>query len=189
MNDPRPRLHRAIDQIAALVEDTTPPQLDTPTPCDGWDVRTLLDHLVGVHRRIAGAPRGAALAVDSVASDVADGEHARVLAGLRDEIAAGWADDAVLERETDVPWGRVPGRVVALGFTQELTVHAWDLAVVTGRAADLDPELAEGCVEAAKRLLPAEQRHHVSTFGAVVEVAPDAGPYERLVGWLGREWR
>ena len=58
--DPRPLLARALDQVGALVADTPPDALDRPTPCDGWDVRTLVRHLVGVHRRVAhvGAGKG-----------------------------------------------------------------------------------------------------------------------------------
>lgn len=187
MNDPRPALFRALDQMAALVATVQPDQLDRRTPCDDWDVHTLLDHVVGVYRRIVGAPSDTAMAPTSVATDVEVGEHDRTLSELRREIAAGWADDAVLEREIDVPWGRVPGRVVALGFTQELTVHAWDLAVVIGGAESLDPDLAEGCLATARRILPAEERQYVPSFGPVVAVGDEAGPYERLVGWLGRD--
>lgn len=184
MTDPRPLLHRALDQMTVLV--ARPPGLDLPSPCEGWDVRTLLDHVVGVHHRILGVPSDTALQTDSVI-ETPDGEHAAVLADLRRSIDDAWADDTVLDREVSVPWGRVPVGQAALGFTQELTVHAWDLAVIDGRDGTLDPVLAEAVLEPIRRILPAEGRENVPGFGEVVEVGEDAGPYDRLVGWLGRD--
>jgi uncharacterized protein (TIGR03086 family) len=183
MTDPRPLLHRALDQMGAVVDHSA--DLDAPSPCEGWDVRTLLDHVVAVHRRIARAPAGTALEADHV-EHVADDDHARVLERLRTEITDAWADDAVLDRTTPVPWGREPGRQVALGFTQELVVHAWDLAVVDGRADTLDPALADAVLAPIRHVIPAEDREHMP-FGEVVEVPDDADAYDRLVAWLGRD--
>ena len=42
------RLHeRALDETARLVGGVRPDQMDLPTPCSDWDVRTLIAHLVG----------------------------------------------------------------------------------------------------------------------------------------------
>lgn len=189
--DPRPLLTRALDQIGTLVDATPTDQLDRPTPCDGWDVRTLLDHLVGVHRRVAHvAETGALVDVPAVVA-TPDGQHARVIAEGRAAVVRAWAldsdDDAVLDREMTLPWGTMPGRAAGFGYVQELTVHAWDLAVPTGRVGALDPTLAEAAVDNAQRMVPAEQRGGFIPFGPVVEVPADAGPYDRLVGWLGRD--
>lgn len=80
-----------------------------------------------------------------------------------------------------------PGRGFA--YVQEFTVHAWDLAVATGREGELDAALAEECEPIAHRMVPAESRGAPVTFGPVVEVDDDAGPYSRLVAWLGRDPR
>ncbi|GAA4894737.1 TIGR03086 family metal-binding protein [Actinomycetospora straminea] len=190
--DPRPLLRTALDQVGALVADTpadTPADaLDRPTPCTDWDVRALLGHLVGVHRRVAHVGAGGHFAdVDAVPA-VAAGTHAAEIATARADIDRVWfLDDAVLDRVLTVPWGTMPGRFVGFGYVQELTVHAWDLAVATGRTAGLDPALAEAVEETAHRVLPAEPRGGPIPFDPPVPTAPDADPYTRLVGWLGRD--
>ena len=189
--DPRPLLTRALDQAAALIDATRPEDLDRPTPCEGWDVRTLLGHLVGVPRRVAHVGAGGAFDdVDSMPG-VPDGEHAAAFAAARAEVDRVWgldgSDDTVLDRILTVPWGTMPGRAVGFGYVQEFTVHAWDLATALGRAGELDPALAEAVEGPAHQFLPADTRGGEIPFGPVVAVPADAGPYERLVGWLGRD--
>lgn len=192
-DDPRPLLTRALDQIGALVAGTEPAHLDRPTPCEGWDVRALLDHVVGVPRRIAHAADGGALVDMPGYVEIPDGGHVAALAAARAEVDRAWGlaghGDAVLDRMLTLPWGTMPGRVAGFAYVQEFTVHAWDLAVATGREGELDAALAEECEPIAHRMVPAESRGAPVTFGPVVEVDDDAGPYSRLVAWLGRDPR
>jgi uncharacterized protein (TIGR03086 family) len=194
--DPRALLTRALDQAGALVAGTTPDALDRPTPCDAWDVRTLLDHLVGVHRRIAHVGTGAHFAEVDAMPAIAEGRHAAELAAARADVERVWGlggddtddpDDSVLDRELTLPWGTMPGRFAAFGYVQELTVHAWDLATATCRDDGLDEELAAAVEETAHRVLPAEPRGGPIPFGPPVPVGDDAGAYARLVAWLGRD--
>jgi len=189
--DPRPLLVRALDQVGGLVAGTAPGALDRPTPCADWDVRALLGHLVGVHRRIAHVGRGGAFADVTVVPEVAGDRHLAELDAARADVDRVWGldgtDDAVLDREVTVPWGTMPGRIAGFGYVQELTVHAWDLAVATDRPAGLDDDLAAAIEETARRVLPAEPRGGPIPFGPPVAVADDAGPYARLVAWLGRD--
>jgi uncharacterized protein (TIGR03086 family) len=189
MDDPRPALLRAADQIAGLVEPDL--RLDAPTPCEGWTVEDLLAHLVTVHRRVAHVGRGGhpfdlphQLPQDDAAAYVA------ALADGRREVVDVWGPDgdaAVLDRDLTVPWGVVPGRVAGWGYVRELAVHAWDLASALGSTDTLDAGLAEDVVDHVRAALPAEPRGGAIPFGPVVPVPDDAGAYPRLVGWLGRD--
>jgi uncharacterized protein (TIGR03086 family) len=190
-DDPRPLMARALDQIGTLVDGTRTADLDRPTPCDDWDVRTLLGHLVGVPRRVAHVGTGGSPFDVPSMVDLPDGEHAAALKSARADVDRVWGldgnSDAVLDRMLTVPWGTMPGRAVGFGYVQEFTVHAWDLAVATGRADELDPSLAEACEPVSRQMVPADTRGGPVPFGPVVEVRGDAGPYDRLVGWLGRD--
>jgi uncharacterized protein (TIGR03086 family) len=189
--DPRPLLTRALDQVGDLVAGTPPEALDAPTPCDDWDVRTLLAHLVGVHRRIAHVGAGGLFSEVSSMPEVADDRIAAEVAAARADVDRAWgldgSDAAVLDREVTVPWGTMAGRFVGFGYVQELTVHAWDLAAATGRTAALDDALAAAVEDTAHRVLPAEPRGGPVPFAAPVPAAPDAAPTTRLVAWLGRD--
>ncbi len=101
------------------------------------------------------------------------------------------ADDACLSLDVSVPWGNVSGASALASYVGELTVHAWDLAEATGQVGRLDPALAEVALPAYQAKVPAEPRGGDIPFGPVVHVGPDAGPYEQLVAWTGRDpkWR
>ncbi|WP_018333993.1 TIGR03086 family metal-binding protein [Actinomycetospora chiangmaiensis] len=183
MTDPRPLLYRAAEQVGALLGPDL--RLDAPTPCEGWTVGDLLAHLVRVHRRVAHVGRGGHpfdLPHQTPVEDYAD-----AFADGRREIADVWDDDAVLDRQLAVPWGTVPGRAAAWGYVREFTAHGWDLAVALDVVDVLDPELAGAALEVARASLPAQPRGGDIPFGPVVEVGEDAGPYDRLVAWLGRD--
>ena len=184
--DPRPTLTRALDQIGGLVAAVEPAHLDRPTPCEGWTVRDLLGHLVTVHRRVAHVAVGGAVSDHPHITEVPDAEYAATVAADRARLDEVWSDDAVLDRMLTVPWGTAPGRAVGWGYVQELTVHAWDLANPLGMTTELDPALAETVEPTARQMLPAEPRGGHVPFGPPVGVGDDAGPYVRLVAWLGR---
>src|SRR5687768_5989414 len=44
--DIREAYRRALDDFGALVHRIAPGQWENPTPCAGWDVRTLVNHVV-----------------------------------------------------------------------------------------------------------------------------------------------
>jgi uncharacterized protein (TIGR03086 family) len=189
--DPRPLLARALHQVDGLVAGTAPEQLDRPTPCDDWDVRALLGHLVGVTRRIAHVGAGGHFSAIASMPAVTEGTHAAELGVGRAAVARVWGldggDDAVLDRELTVPWGTMPGRFVGFGYVQELTVHAWDLAAATDRTGDLDEELSAAIEEHSHRMVPAEPRGGPIPFGPPVPAEDGAPPSVRLVAWLGRD--
>jgi uncharacterized protein (TIGR03086 family) len=185
-SDPRPYLGAALDQTAKILQGVRPDQLDLPTPCAEYDVRRLAGHLLGVLGRIAHVGAGGApFDVPSIVEDVDDPTTAWDAARVRLEEV--WSDDAVLDRTLRVPWGTVPGRLALLGYVQEVLTHGWDVAVATGQRAQLDDELAVRSLEFAHERVPAQPRGGQIPFAPVVEVSPDAGAYERLAGWLGRD--
>ena len=107
----------------------------------------------------------------------------------RAETDAVLADDACLTREVIVPWGTVPGASAAASYIGELSVHSWDLAMAIGKPELLNDALATAALPAYMEKVPAEPRGPEIPFGPVVEVGPNAGPYERLVAWTGRDPR
>lgn len=186
LGDPRPLLRRAFAQCRRLLADLDDAEFALPTPCAGWDVGELVDHLLGALHRVGvvfeGQPfhTSPTFAVRSAWRPDWDAGVARAEAAI--------ADDATLTATVTVPWGPTPGAVALAVYVGEFTVHAWDLATAIGRADELDPALAEAALAAYHIVLPAEPRGgDFIPFGAVVEVGADAGPYERVVAWTGRD--
>lgn len=193
--DPRPLYERAAGQMAALVASVEPGQLDRPTPCGEFEVRSLLSHVVGGTHRIAQVGEGGGdaavdpdAAVDSGVSGVPDEGWPEAYARARERFTAAWADDAKLDEVYTVPWGSMPGRIALSGCVMEAVTHSWDLAQALGRAGELDAELAEFALSVARRAAPAERRGGDVPFGPALSVPEGADAYERLAAWLGRRW-
>lgn len=185
--DPRPSYARALSWAHGLIAAVTPEQLDDPTPCDEFDVRALIGHLVATVDRAEAIGRGLPpLTVAPVVTGVPDDGWAAAFAAATDRALAVWRDDALLDAVVGVPWGEVPGRAAVWGYLNEALVHGWDLAVATGQDPEADPDLAEAVLPAVTPAIPAEMRGGPVPFGPVVEPAPGAGPTERLANWSGR---
>ena len=186
--DPRPRYFRALSWVSGLVAAVPDDRMADPTPCDGFDVRTLLAHLVTTVRRPAAVAAGTdPLAAPLVSEDVLDAPAPAYVAEAA-ALRAAWSGpdgDALLDRLARLPFGEVPGRVALTVYLNETLVHGWDLAVATGQDPEADPDLATAALAAAQVHLPAAVRGGPVPFAAVVEPAPDAGPTERLANWSG----
>lgn len=187
MSDPRDLIHRAFDQYDRLVAGIAPHQLDLPTPCTDFDLRTLLGHLVAGMRRITVAGQGGdALAVPLVVTGTPDDGWPGAFAQARAAFDAVWFDDTVLDRPCTLPFGTLPGHAAVGAYAQEAAVHGWDVARTLGREDELDIGLAEATAPIGREKLPAEPRGGRIPFGPVVPVPDDADAYTRLVAWTGR---
>ena len=52
--DPLAFHREALDVAQRVVDKIDPSQFELPTPCDEWNVRQVLEHIIGGNRRIAG---------------------------------------------------------------------------------------------------------------------------------------
>ncbi|MDN5796483.1 MAG: TIGR03086 family metal-binding protein [Intrasporangium sp.] len=184
-HDPRPALRAAMDQVETLLHGITAEQAHLPTPCDEYDVARLVDHLQAVVRRIGVVLSGEPFW--SVPREVESTDWLVDWAAGRAATEAVLGAEENLRREVTVPWGVVPAAGAAASYIGELTVHAWDLASATGQTGLLDPTLAQAALPAYQDKVPAQPRGGDIPFGPVVPVAPEAGPYETLVAWTGRD--
>lgn len=189
--DLRPQLTRAQQWVQTLIAGVAAEQLDNQTPCDEFDVRTLIGHLYTGARRTEAMAKGLDARTVPFISDLPGTDLG---AGYRELIEASqhaWAV-ADLTAPVTAPWGSAPGAVALGRYLQEALVHGWDLAVATGQPSEADQDLAEAALAVGQKALPAQPRGGNIPFGPAVESAPDATPTQRLVNWTGRRtegWR
>ena len=150
-------------------------QLDAATPCDGWTVRTLLNHMLETQRYFTSAARAEDVSPPGAEPPemlskvpLADFERAR------NETLRTFGRDGVIERT---------GPSLGIAFSDQL-LHGWDLATATGQDATMPDGLAEAAYQQIHGRFTADQREGV--FGPELEVAPDASPQERLLAYTGR---
>jgi len=183
-----PSLHRsALDFIRPTIAAIAPEQMSLPTPCAGWDVRALLNHLV------AGNYWAAELGAGGTIEDVGDRLDGDVLGD--DPLEAYDASAKVAADAFDAPgamqapcavsYGPVPGSVYCGHRLIDVLVHGWDLARATSQDTSLDPVLVDDCIEVAE---PQRQALLASgAFGSTIIVPANAGAQTRLLAMLGRE--
>lgn len=185
-SDVKPLISRALDQIGALIAAVPPGLADAPTPCEGWDVRALVQHVVGrALRNFVPAARGET-ANWAAPADELTGDWKAEFTERADALRLAWRD-ADLGALVSVPGGgEAPLRFRADQQITELTVHSWDLAAAIGHKAVLDPALAEHALEWSRQALRPEYRR-AGGFGTEIPVPGDAAVYDRLAGWFGRD--
>ena len=184
----------ACEQAARIIAGIRPDQLETATPCTGWDTRTLLNHFVGSSLmmarcgrggRIEGATSGpeAVAAMGDLIGDSPSGAYASATA----EAQAVFSDEEALNRVWTLPFGDIPGVVALQIHFMETVGHTWDLATVSGQLDSLDPDLAVAALQAAQQVVqPGFRNEAGDPFAAEVVVPPNAPAYDRYVAFLGR---
>jgi uncharacterized protein (TIGR03086 family) len=175
----------------ALTEATlvTPQLLSSPTPCPGWDLAMLLDHVVDsirvLHKAIttegicAGPAPGRAVGPRFDPVTRLRRETARLLAA---SAAHGSADGAVSIGDRELT-----ARLVTVAGAIEIAVHGWDISVACGGAQVIPSSLAVVLLPIAPLLITAETRPGL--FADPVRLARPAGPGDELVAFLGRRPR
>jgi uncharacterized protein (TIGR03086 family) len=189
--DRRSALAGAYANAAAIVSGITAEELGGPTPCSGYDVGALIDHLVEAGRRAAALGRGQTPPAGDTSPHVDLIDAPRQLQRAAEQAAQAWAGDARMSASFTMPWGEdYTGATLVDMYVAELAAHAWDLARATGQLDRLDPALAAPALDGARALIKPEFRDLVgpgSPFGAEMQPSPDADDWDRLVAFMGRD--
>jgi uncharacterized protein (TIGR03086 family) len=180
----------AVASTAGVIKGMLPGQDDTPTPCTEWDVRALLNHVIGTLWLAEGlftdrAPRYPMAPGGLPAADLGSDDPAAAYAeASAAALAAAGAGDA-LTRMHATPLGEMPGPVLAGFTTLDIAVHGWDLATATGQPADLDGRLAAHVLAFAEQAVTVATR--APRIGPALAVPADASVTQRLIAFLGRQ--
>jgi uncharacterized protein (TIGR03086 family) len=177
---------RALDATGRVVAAIPADRWDAITPCDGWDVHELLNHVVSGNWWAAEIAAGKT--IDSVGSrldgDVLGTDPAAAYAESARAAAAVFRRSGALEAPCAVSYGPVPGSVYAGHRFFDVLIHGWDLAVGTGQDATLDPELVAACREVIEPQLDGFRA--AGALGPPLPVPPEAGDQARFLAIIGR---
>lgn len=176
--DPLTQLGRLGPLLGGVVSGISPDQLDRPTPCAGFTVGGVLEHMIGGATAFAAAYRGQP-PLDPDLGDVL-GSFGPTL----QELAAAIGAPGALDRTVAAPFGEVPGETFARFVVLDGLVHGWDLATATGQAYDPPDELVAAVDEFARQTL--DPLRDGQAFGEAVEPSAGATPIERLAAYTGR---
>jgi uncharacterized protein (TIGR03086 family) len=185
----RDHLYSVVASLQPVIHGVSALEMDRPTPCTEYDVRTVANHLLGTveaMRRV-----GASEPLDPQDPWGTNGDNIREqwrddLAHKLTEFADAWSQPDAWEG--DAMDGAMPRQLVGdMGFV-EVMLHGWDLARGTGQ----DLEYDDGAVERGIEILEVigEQGRSGGAFGPEVDVPDDAEPFARFLAKSGRdpEW-
>jgi len=151
-------------------------QLDAPTPCEEWDVRTLLDHMLDTQHYFIDSARGQdAKLPDPTPPRLIDDDPVGDFQRTRSEMLETFGEPGVLEKT---------GPALGIAFTDQL-VHGWDLAVATGQDTAMPSGLAEAAYQMVHGRFTDDQR--TGMFKPELQVGAHAAAQDRLLGYLGRD--
>ncbi len=179
-------LQQAMATTRAVLANVTPDQYDAAPPCASWDVRALINHIVGGSYYFAtcvneGHPSGAN-DIDFTEGDLMASYDAGIAAAL-----AAFNGPGALEKMIELPFGTFPGAAfLGLATTDQFT-HGWDLARATGQDTNLEPELAAQLLVGAQASIPDQFRgpDGKAPFGIARE-STGVSKADALAAFLGR---
>jgi uncharacterized protein (TIGR03086 family) len=183
MSDISARYARLAATMTAKVEHVPDDRWDSPSPCESWVARDLVQHLVDTHGMFVGfvnlqlAP-GPAAAEDPVGA----------WASARDQMQARLDDPDTAQREFDGLSGPTTLEDAVNRFICfDLLIHGWDLSRAAGLDETIDPAELPNLWEDTLAFGPMIRSER--TCGPEVEAPADATEQERLLAYLGREPR
>ena len=176
----------AADEFGRRVHAVPADGWRNPTPCTEWTVRDLVNHLVveqlWVPHLMAGQTVeevGDSLDGDRLGPDPA-GAWDRAIGAAR----AAFGEPGALDRTVNLSYGPTPASDYLRQMTDDLAVHAWDLARGIGADDTVDTELVHAVYEDA--LPQADGLAQSGLFAPRVEVPDDADEQTKLLGLFGR---
>lgn len=176
-------LDHGLDFFGDTVRAVGTDQWTSPTPCEDWNSRELLGHVLGVMQiavqMMRGDELGGSLAPVEVGADPVD-DWERTAATVRAEVAA---VDLTAERETVLGTRPVSFSLTFPSF--DLYLHAWDLGHAAGRPVRI-PDDVVTWIDGFLRQLPEDRMRGPNTFGPEQPAPPDADLTSRLMAFTGR---
>ncbi|MHC3425279.1 TIGR03086 family metal-binding protein [Streptomyces sp. DT18] len=163
-----------LDRVVRLVDSLKEEERTAPTPCEEWDVRAVVAHLLDVEQRFL-----ANLTGEAVRTDLTLRENAALL-------TAAFQEEGALERVVPDRLGDITGLTLLNILMMEHLAHGWDLGRAVGRDPSFDEEVAARTEEFA-RLMSPEVPPALRRFDAPQPVSPQAPAIDQLAAFLGRK--
>lgn len=161
----------AVETISGVTD-----KLDAATPCDEWNVRSLLNHMLDTQHYFLGAALGENRSPPSpVPPELLSDDPVADFRKVRADMLAAYSKSGVVEKT---------GASLGIAFS-DLLLHAWDLARATGQDATMPAGLAEADYGIIYGVFTDEQRKGI--LKPEVPVGEDVSAQDRLLAYSGRD--
>jgi uncharacterized protein (TIGR03086 family) len=151
-------------------------QLGQPSPCESWDVRALLNHMIDTQQYFAATARGEHASLPQPSPPALIGHDPVAAYGqTRYDTLRAYRAPGALEKT---------GPSLGIAFVDQL-VHGWDLAKATGQDATIPDDLAGAAFVMINGQLTDDRRG--ASFKPAIEVPGSAAAQDKLLAYTGRQ--
>jgi uncharacterized protein (TIGR03086 family) len=182
------RFRRVAEGLTTTIAAVPDGAWDDPSPCDGWDGRDVVRHLV-TWLPAPGFLLGS-FGIETRPIPSVDDDPAGAWAAVRDAIQAGLDDPSVAQQVEDCgPPGQLSFEAaVDMTCTPDVLIHTWDLAQAAGIDVELDAEEIDRQARGIEAMSPEmdEAMRKSGHFGPRVDVPADADALTRVLAFNGR---
>jgi uncharacterized protein (TIGR03086 family) len=184
--DIRDAYRRALDSFGQHVHRVGTDQWDLPSPCAGWNIHDLVNHLVNeslwAPQLLAG--RTVAEVGDAYEGDLLGDDPVKAFDLAAAAAASAAYGEGALTMTVRLSFGDVSGEEYISELFADALIHTWDVARAIGAPDRLDPELVDACAE---WFAGAEDAYRqAGVIGDRPSLPPDADPQSRLLAGWGR---
>jgi uncharacterized protein (TIGR03086 family) len=151
-------------------------KLESPTPCDDWDARSLLNHILDTQRYFTGTARGEDVSRPSPTPPSFIGENpVPTFEKGRSDLMQACGEPGVMEKI---------GPALGIAFADQL-LHGWDLA----QATEQDSTMPDGLPAAAYQMIHGRftDEPRQGLFKPAIAVPSNASPQVKLLAYTGRD--
>ncbi|KAA1415981.1 TIGR03086 family protein [Nocardioides humilatus] len=182
--DPITRLEASIAQARPVIAGAPLSSYGDPTPCTDWDVRGLINHMLGALTMFFDVATQGEVDPTLFTRDLVGDDAVAAYDAIGAEVVAAWRVKG-LDGNAVLPFGEFPAMFALQLPAMDQVIHAWDLATATGQQVAWDDALvAETAAFCQATFADPAMRGH--DFGPSVEVPDGASAIDRLAGYLGR---
>jgi uncharacterized protein (TIGR03086 family) len=181
-------LERACRSTAAVLELVRSADLGQPTPCASWNVRDVVNHIVGGTGYFAELAEKGAVTDRGDDTDCTATDFTATFRREAKRLVAAFRAPGAMTKPMQLPFGELPGSVCVWIAAGDIFTHGWDLAKATGQPTDLEPDVAVRLLAQIEPILPDDMRgpDGEAAFGPRVEIADSAPAADRLAAFEGR---
>jgi uncharacterized protein (TIGR03086 family) len=184
-------VHATLEESHQILRDAvlgvSPDGWSHATPCGQWSVTQVLQHAAGDQQAWASTMTGEPGPSYDPFSPSGQLDESPVVVldrTLQASTKAFASLGASPESPTPLPQGVLPIRVAVGACALDAAIHGWDIAVATGQASPLTPELARELMWVATQVV--EPLRAWGAYGAIVEPGDATDEMAGLLQYLGR---
>ena len=178
-------LVQSLDIARRLVAKIGLDDWDTQTPCDQWNLRALVNHMVGSAHMVSYGMTGRSIGPEFYGNHLGDDPIASFAEAIEELREIYRMDSGVLARSLELPWATMTGAELSTMFAADHLIHAWDVARTLGRPTDFDHEL----VARLRRFgdIYVDRHRGPEMFDPATPAPDDATPIDQLAAFVGRK--